>query len=136
MPNKISHFDAPSTGVERACQIARNLFNHARGNHETDADAIAAIARQSQLTPATLRRFLQPSRRPKDVSFTIWERLLGAYRRYLARELAALQDEIDRLAHLDPADAALEDLLRQARALVSEVESVVQEVPAADGQSE
>lgn len=119
------------TGVERACHIARNLFNHARGNYETDAATVDAVARQSRLTPAVLRRFLQPSRRPKDVSLGVWSRLVGAYRRHLARELMALQDEIDRLDALEPDDVALQALLHKARALVVEAETAAGALPPA-----
>lgn len=129
MPNKISHFDTPPSGVDRACQIARNLFNHARGNHETDADAINAIAHQSRLTPAALRRFLQPSRKPKDVSLGVWGRLVGAYRRYLQRELAELQLEIDRLAHLDPDDGALLSLLSETESLQRQIRDALPPEP-------
>ena len=133
MAHKISHFDTPSTGVERACQIARQLFNHTRGNHDTDTDAIRAIAVQSRLSPTTLRGFLLPSRRPKDVSVGTWGRLVGTYRRYLQRELTALQDEIDRLALLEPDDVALQDLLREAETLASEIRAALPALPAKGG---
>ena len=125
MPNKIEHFDTQSTGVERACEIARSLFKHARGHHDTDADAIRTLARQSHLSPAALRRFLQPSRRPKDISLGMWGRLVGAYRRYLQRELAELQLEIDRLAFLDPDDRALLHLLHDAEALERQIRAAL-----------
>lgn len=111
------------TGVERACEIAKSLINHARGNYETDSQTVDAVARKARITPAVLRRFLQPSRRPKDVSLSIWQRLVAAYRRHLELELAALQDEIDRLAYLEPDDAAMESLLGKARALCREIEA-------------
>lgn len=135
MSNKTEHLEA-STGVERACHIVRKLYNHARGNYETDQQCIAAIARQSRLTPAAVRRFIQPSRRPKDVSFGVWSRLVGAYRRHLARELMALQDEIDRIEYLSPDDSALQDLLHKARNLVSEAEIAAGAVPPASDRSE
>ncbi len=130
MPNAKHHFEDAPTAVDRACQIARTLFQHARGHHDTDADTIRSIARHARLTPAAFRRFIQPSRRPKDVSLSVWQRLLGSYRRYLARELAALQDEIDRLEAMDPDDRALRDLLDKARALVLEVEAAAGTLPA------
>lgn len=133
MPNAKHHFEEAPTAVERACQIARSLFQHARGNYDNDQQTIAAVARHARLTPAAFRRFIQPSRKPKDVSFTVWQRLLGSYRRYLVRELAALQDEIDRLEHLDPDDAALAALLDKARTLVVEVEAAAGSLPSADG---
>lgn len=129
MPKNISHFDTPPSGVDRACHIARSLFQHCRGQHDTDADTIRTIARQSKLSPATLRRFLQPSRRPKDVSLGIWDRLVGAYRRHLARELAALEDEISRLRYLDPADAAAEELLHKAEAIADQIRAALPPLP-------
>lgn len=129
----IPHHRDDSSAVDRACQIAKSLFDRARGSHDTDADTIRTVARHARLTPAAFRRFIQPSRRPKDVSFTVWQRLLGSYRRYLVRELAALQDEIDRLEHLDPDDAALAALLDKARTLVVEVEAAAASLPSAHG---
>lgn len=129
MPHTTHHFEDTPSGVERACQIARQLFNHARGNYDTDQQTVDAVARHARLSPATVRRFIQPSRRPKDVSLGVWGRLLGAYRRYLERELASLEDEIDRLRFLDPDDRAIQDLLHQAEALVSEIEAAAAPVP-------
>lgn len=121
---RISH---GADGVERASEIAKSLFNTARGNYETDQQTVAAIARQAQLTPAAVRRFLQPSRRPKDVSLTVWARLVSAYRRYLEQRLAALQTEIARVDALDTDDRALGDLLDEAKALVSRIEAAARD---------
>ena len=127
MPHKINLFEyrPPSTGVDRACQIAKQLFQHSRGNHETDAATVRTIARRAQLSPAEIRQLLQPCRRPKDIRLGVWGRLLGSYRAFLARELAALEDEIARLEHLEPDDAALQDLLHKAEALAGEVRAAL-----------
>lgn len=127
MPNRLSLFQyhPSASSVDRACQIAKQLFQHSRGNHDTDAATVRTIARRAQLTPAEIRQLLQPSRRPKDVRLGVWQRLVTAYRRFLARELAALEDEIARLEHLEPDDAALQDLLRKARALCGEIETAL-----------
>lgn len=136
MPHTKDQISDPATGVNRACQIAKNFFQAARGNYETDQQTVEAISRQSRLTPAVFRRFIQPSRRPKDVSLTVWQRMLGGYRRYLERELARLQDEIARLEALDPDDRAVEDLLHKARALVVEVEAALPPVPSRSDRAE
>lgn len=133
MPHKSDPFwHHPPSTVERACDIARSLFNHARGHHDTDAATVRTIARRAHLTPAEVRRLLQPSRRPKDVRLGVWQRLLGAYRAYLQRELVDLQNEIARLDHLEPDDAALQDLLHQARALCREIEAAAPRHPPTD----
>lgn len=113
-------------GVERACEIARSLIRAARGTHDTDHSAIQAVARHARLSPAVLRRFIQPSRRPKDISLSVWERLVEAYRRHLRQQLAELELEIARLEHLDPADRALLDLLDEAKSLVGQIETCTQ----------
>lgn len=127
MPNNHSLFEYHHTesGVDRACEIAKSLFQHARGNHDTDAATVRTIARRAHLTPAEVRQLLQPSRRPKDVRLGVWQRLLGSYRAFLARELAALEDEIARLQFLEPDDAALQDLLHKAEALAGEVRAAL-----------
>lgn len=140
MPYHRQHFthdqqahDAPATAVERACQIAKALFSHDRGNHDTDADTIRSVARHARLSPSTFRRFIQPSRRPKDLPLGVWSSLVGAYARYLYRELDRLQDEIDRLEILEPSDVALADLLNKARALCREVEAIAPSIHAEPG---
>jgi hypothetical protein len=122
MPHKANQFETPASGVERACEIAKHLVKQARGHHDTDADALREIARHTRLSPAALRRFVQPSRRPKDLPLSVWQRLLGAYRRYLQRELAALEAEIRTLEFLDPDDRALRACLDKAKDLVARIE--------------
>ena len=123
MPNSQYRNLHGPTSVERACDITKNLFNAARGNHATDTETVNAIARQAQLSPAAVRRFLQPSRRPKDVSLGVWGKLLAAYRRYLERQLAAIKLEIVRVEALDPDDGAILDLLDEAKNLVARIEA-------------
>ena len=136
MPNtKYPNLHTP-TSVERACEITKSLFNAARGQHATDAETVHTIARRAQLSPAAVRKFLQPSRAPKDVSLGVWSKLLGAYRRYLEHQLAALQAEIARLDHLDPDDRRIRALLHEAQALVRKVELASQALPAAGRDAE
>lgn len=130
MPNiRYRNLHGP-TSVERACEITRNLFNAARGNYATDTETVSAIARKAQLSPAAVRRFLQPSRHPKDVSLGVWSKLLAAYRRYLEHQLAALQAEVSRLEHLDPDDDALCRLVDEAKDLARKAEAIAEKVPA------
>lgn len=130
MPKHSNHFvNDPPSAVDRACTVARNLFNAARGNYETDSQAVDAIARKAQLSPAVYRRFLQPSRRPKDVSLSVWQRLLAAYRRFLERRLVGLRDEIDRLDHLEPSGSDMLRLLDEAKALHDKIAAVARSLP-------
>lgn len=127
MPNiRFRNQHPPGDPVARACDITRSLFNAARGNYATDAQTIDAIARQSELRPAVVRRFLLPSRRPNDVSLGIWGRLVAAYRRQLQRQLSALETEIVRLEHLDPSGRAVLDLLDEAESLASKIRSLAE----------
>lgn len=126
MPKSIYQLAHHPAGVDRACEIARSLIHAAMGTHDTDHSAIQAVARTARLTPAVLRRFVQPSRRPKSVDLTVWERLVAAYRQYLRRRLAQLETEIAALEHLDPSERALLDLLDEARALVGQIEAFTQ----------
>lgn len=130
--NQFSHRPSgppAASGVERACDITRSLFNAARGSYQNDAETIQSIAERARLTPAVVRRFLQPSRRPKDVSLGVWQRLVFAYRRLLNQQLQALETEIHRLEALDPHDGAIRALLDDAKALVRKIESAALEVP-------
>lgn len=131
MPNsQYRNLHGPSS-VERACDITRSLFNAARGHHATDSQTVDAIARRAQLSPAAVRRFLQPSRHPKDVTLGVWGRLVAAYRRYLQQELAALETEIARLEACDPDERAMVALLDEAEALARKIRASLQEVPRA-----
>lgn len=122
----------PPSGVERACEIAKALFQQARGQHETDQQTVDAIARRAQLSPSVVRRFLQPSRRPKDVSLGIWTRLVRAYHRLLNQQLEELKLEILRLEALDPDGRALLGLLDKAKAIESKIRGALPEIPAAE----
>ena len=122
------HADLPASGVERAANIAKQIFYSARGNYESDQQCIDAIARRERLSPSVFRRLLQPSRRPKEVGLTVWSRLCAAYRRQLERQLAQLTDEIDRLEYLEPSDAAVRRLLDDAQALTRKIAAFAGEI--------
>ena len=136
MPNvkeQFSHAD-PTSAVDRACEIARELLNTSRGNYETDKQCIEAVARKSRLTPAILRRFLQPCRRPKEVGLSVWTALQAAYRAQLEQQLAHLQDEIERLEACSPNQRAVLDLLDDAKNLVRKIEGAASSISSERGE--
>lgn len=125
--------DGATEGVERACEIAKQLITSARGQYDTEEQCLDAVARRAKLTPSKLRQLIQPSRRPKEVGLTVWTRLCAAYRRQLERQLHQLEDEIARLDDLDPDDAAVVRLLHDAENLAGKIRAVAQTLPAGSG---
>lgn len=121
--------DGATEGVERACEIAKQLITSARGQYDTEEQCLDAVARRARLTPSKLRQLIQPSRRPKEVGYSVWTRLCAAYRRQLERQLHALEDEIARLEICDPTDRAILDLLDEAKNLVRKIEGVAAHLP-------
>lgn len=111
------------SGVERATELVQAFFQASRGRHANDDQTVRDIAQRARISPAEVRKFLQPSRRPKDVSFSVWCRLSGAYARYLRQQLHVLEMEIARLDHLDPDDRALRHLLDDAEGLVRNIKA-------------
>ena len=114
--------DAPS-GVERATELVKAFFQATRGKHENDDQTVRDIAHRARISPAEVRKYLQPSRRPKDVSLSVWSRLAGAYSRYLRQHLGALELEIARIESLDADDRALRALLDDAEGLVRKIKA-------------
>jgi hypothetical protein len=132
MPHEKYQFShAGPSAVDRACDVAKQLISSARGQYDNEQQCVEAVARKANLTPAVLRRFLQPSKRPKEVGYSVWTRLLSAYRRQLEKQLHQLEDEIARLDHLEPDDRALVALLYDAEALVSKIKATAETLPAA-----
>lgn len=127
MQNGPNHFPKrpPVSGVEKAINIARSLVALNRGTHGTESAAIAATASQCRLSPAVLRRFVYPSRRPKSVGLDIWQCLRGGYLAVLRKQLAALETEIARVERLGDPDGAVQDLLHKARALQDQAEKLL-----------
>lgn len=115
-----------SSGVERATELVKAFFQAARGRHENDDETVRDIAQRARISPAEVRKYLQPSRRPKDVSLGVWSRLAGAYCRYLRQQLGALELEISRIEGLDPHDRALRDLLDDAEGLVRKIKAAAE----------
>ena len=124
--------DGATEGVERACEIAKQLINSARGQYDTEEQCLNAVARRAKLTPSKLRQLIQPSRRPKEVGYSVWTRLCTAYRRQLERQLHQLEDEIARLAACDPDERAVVDLLHEAEALAGQIRTVAEAFPAGE----
>lgn len=123
MNTKCGFSNDASSGVERATELVQAFFQASRGRHENDDQTVRDIAQRARISPAEVRKFLQPSRRPKDVSLGVWSRLFGAYSRYLRQQLHALEIEIARLDGLDPHDRALRDLLDDAEGLVRKIKA-------------
>ena len=121
MNTKCGFSNDATSGVERATELVKAFFQASRGRHENDDQTVRDIAQRARISPAEVRKFLQPSRRPKDVSLSVWSRISAAYGRYLRQQLHALELEITRLEYLDPDDRALHDLLDDAEALVRKI---------------
>lgn len=115
---QFQNLDRPPSGVGTVEAMARDFVKQSRGHYETDT---AAIARRAHVSPAAIRRFVQPSRRPKSVSLELWQRLRAAYSEFLRGQVAALERDIARVEALDPADRALRDLAAEAEALARRI---------------
>ena len=105
-------------GVREATRLVTELVNAKRGTSGGTHAAIRTVSVECNITAAQVRRLLQPSRRPKDVGLGIWLRITHAYRRYLLRQIAALEQELrvmEALGNVDPRTAG--DLAAEAEAL-------------------
>lgn len=122
---KNQFWNGGASGVDVVETITRDFLKQCRGQYETDHDAIKAIARHAHVTPSVMRRFIQPSRRPKSVSLDIFRRIRSAYARYLRGQLAALQAKIDRAEALAPDDRALRDLAAQVETLADRIRAAL-----------
>lgn len=132
MPKPHFQFSQEATAeVDRACEIARNIFSSCRGQYDTEKQCVDAVARQTHLTPSVLRSLLYPSKRRKDVSHSVWTRLIAAYGRHLERQLHRLEDEIARLSDCGSADTDVLRLLHDAEALAEKIRAVAETLPAA-----
>lgn len=118
---QFQNLDRSPSGVGTVEAMARDFLQQSRGLYDTDQAAIAAIARKAHVSPAALRRFVQPSRRPKSVSLELWQRLRTAYSEFLRGQVAALERDIARVEALDPADRALRDLAAEAEDLARRI---------------
>lgn len=115
----------PASGVALVESITRAFLKQARGHYVSDQAAIAAIARRAHVSPAAIRRFVQPSRRPKTVSLELWQRIRAAYADFLRSQLRALEHDIARIETLDPADGALRNLVDEAEALAQRIKAAI-----------
>lgn len=105
-------------GVAEAIRLVTELVNARRTTSGGTHAAIRTVATDCNITAAQVRRLLQPSRRPKDVGISVWLRITNAYRRYLLRQIAELEQELRVMAALgnvDPRTAG--DLAAEAEAL-------------------
>ena len=122
MANKTIRFP---NGVDRAIDITTNLLKLVRRQHGNDRQAISEIAGSARVSPAAVRNFIHPSRRPKKVDVDVLDGLRGAYLRFLRQQLAALNNEILRIETMGIADGTLPHLLDEAQALVARIEALL-----------
>ena len=127
MNTKCEFSNGATSGVDRATELVKAFFQASRGRHENDDQTVRAIANRANVTPATVRKYLQPSRRPKDVSLGVWTRLVDAYRRFLRQQITALELEVSRLESLGASDRAILALLDDAKDLVRNIEAAAGE---------
>lgn len=116
-------------GVDQAVLFTTGLLKTQRQHYETDIEAIDAVSGQTRLTPSVLRKFLQPSRRPKAVDFDVVGCLRRAYLRMLNQQLDALRTEIAVVEALGAREGAVSDLLDEAKALVGRIEALTESQP-------
>lgn len=113
-----------NTGVEAAIRLTTELVELKRGPAGGTQAAIRSVAGECRLSPAIIRKFVQPSRRPKDVGLAVWDRLWRSYAQYLRREIARLENDIRRIEALGNADRrAAQHLVDEAEALVRRIKS-------------
>lgn len=109
-------------GVRQASRLVTEMIQARRGHAGGTDAAIRSIARDCRVTPAQVRRYFQPSRRPKDIGLGLWGRLWAGYVRYLETRIASLEQNLLRLrarGDIDP--RACEDLAAEAEALIGRI---------------
>lgn len=105
--------------------VARTLETEG-GNRD---EAIGRISTQARVPRTVLRSLLQPSRRPKSLAGHWLLRIRGFYLAHLRKQLRALQLEIQRIEALEPSDGAAQACLDDAKALVAEIEALLDPAP-------
>lgn len=114
-----------SNSAEQAASIASQLVLMKRGSN--GIEATQAAARECSIGLPILKRLLQPSRRPKRVSWEILHSLRGAYLRVLRREVERMSTEIVRMEAMGFSDnAAIQNLADEARMVLAQIESLGQ----------
>ena len=117
--------DRSLNAVEQAALMAQELTEGVQSDEGTKQSAARAAARRAGISFAQFSALLQPSRRRKYLDVAIWQRMRAAYLAHLRRKLVALQAEIVMAEALDASDRATLDLLDDAKALVSKIESAL-----------
>ena len=114
--------------VEQASAIATD-FIAAKGGSEKQGkhDALRAVARECRISASSLRKFIQPSRRPKSIGVDLWQRLRGGYIAFLRRQLHDIQSRIDAVEAMGTPGPDILDLLDEAQALVGRIRKALGE---------
>lgn len=111
--------------AEQAAAIVNELISLKRGQY--GSEATQAVGRETGLGFRGIQRLVQPSRRPKAVSFEVFTRIRDLYLRLLNREVERLQAEISRLeASVDRSDIACTALVVQAEAIIRKAQALKQ----------
>ena len=117
--------DRSLNAVEQAALMAQELTEGVQSDEGTKQSAARAAARRAGISFAQFSPLLQPSCRRIYLDVAIWQRMRAAYLAHLRRKLVALQAEIVMAEALDAPDRATLDLLDDAKALVSKIESAL-----------
>lgn len=112
------------SGVDQATGLVTELVLAKRGQSGGTQQAIRKVAHDCRVSPATVRKYFQPSRRPKDIPLGVWQRLWHGYRCHIERQLAQLETDLARIEALGGAgDSAGQHLVDEAEALVSRIKT-------------
>lgn len=108
-------------GVGEAVSFVKDMVHAKRETCGEDTRAaIEAVARDCRVSPATVRKFIHPSRHPKDVGVGVWGQIWRAYRQFLLGQIERLEQDLRRvesLGNIDPGTA--QDLRVEAEALIA-----------------
>ncbi len=119
--------DMRSSAVDQAIGLVTQLVFSRRGQLGGTDAAIRKIARDCRLSPWQVKRFFQPSRRPKDVTVGVWHTLWRGYAAYLESELAKMEEQLHRAQAVGNADLSqCADLAAEVEALKSRLRETLQ----------
>lgn len=120
--NRNSYSGKTASGVDEAISFVTILVNAKRGCGGKKTQIFKQIAAEAKVGASEIRKLYQPSRRPKDIGYGVWQRIAARYRSFLRAELGKLETEIARVEALNLLDdSARADLVGKAEALVSRI---------------